>query len=57
MGREFVTTLVVLLDFLLIDLANLSELVLVVGVLDGRAVLSGNGGRWFVVGASFGKAK
>ena len=39
MGRELVAALLVLLHLLLVDRPDLRELVLVVGVLDGRAVL------------------
>ena len=40
MRGELVASLVVLLHLLLVDLADLGQLVLVVGVLDGRAVLA-----------------
>ena len=40
MGRELVAALVVLLHLLLVDGSNLSKLVLVISVLDGRAVLA-----------------
>lgn len=42
-SREFVASLVVLLNLLLVDLPDLSKLVLVVRVFDGRAVLAGHG--------------
>lgn len=42
MSRELIAPLIVLLHLLLVDLADLSKFVLVIGVLDGRAVLSGN---------------
>ena len=38
MRGELVAALVVLLDLLLVNLPDLRQLVLVVGVLDGRAV-------------------
>lgn len=38
MGGELVAALVVLLDLLLVNLPDLRQLVLVVGVFDGRAV-------------------
>ena len=40
MGGELVAALVVLLHLLLVDGSNLSKLVLVISVLDGRAVLA-----------------
>lgn len=52
MSRELVASLVVLLNLLLVDLSNLSELVLVVGVLNGRAVLARNGCGGLVVWTS-----
>lgn len=40
MGGELAAALVVLLDLLLVDGSDLRQLVLVIGVLDGRTVLA-----------------